>query len=205
MVNTPATSTDPRTVSYTVDLDGVLTHIESEQWERFAMENGAAALADPASVVGKRLEDFIIGPAKYHVRMLVRMLRGGQYPDFGYTFRCDAPHKDRLMRMVVHPVTSGDGAASGLQFSSTIVAEEDLFECVLLYHEDAGENAPFLRMCSYCKRVDHRDAWMAPREYEASGAETRVRLSHVICPDCERDIVEPMLMNLHKDAGRPGL
>lgn len=184
------------TVSYDIDLDGTVTAVHEPVWRQFATENGAQALADPAAVVGRPLQDFIAGPARDHVDMLVRMLRRGMHPEFAYTFRCDAPHKDRYMRMHIATILGPDGAASGLRFSSTVLHEEERLDVVLMHHQDPGEDAPFLTMCSYCKRVRHDDEWVLPRDYEASGAPTRVRLTHGICPDCERDIVVPMLNSL---------
>jgi PAS domain S-box-containing protein len=49
-----------------------------------------------------------------------------------------------------------------------------------------------LPICSYCKRVrDDRDYWQALDTYLATEAGAKV--THGICPDCYRDVVQPEL------------
>ncbi|MDZ7728379.1 MAG: hypothetical protein U5Q44_09420 [Dehalococcoidia bacterium] len=85
----------------------------------------------------------------------------------------------------------------GLVFQSTVVAEYQHRHVGLLdMPAQLNPAFPILRMCSYCKRVEHpagSGEWLAPISYEDAGGTTDVRISHGICPACERDIVEPLL------------
>ena len=40
----------------------------------------------------------------------------------------------------------------------------------------------FLRVCSWCRKINHEDRWIPLEEYFASGYNTQI--SHGICPDC---------------------
>lgn len=183
--------------SYDVDLNGVIVRVDAEQWERFALDNGAPGIAEPASILGKRFADLVAGPARDLFGFMLAAAQTGQFLECEYEFRCDAPHRDREMEMRVEPLMDGD-VMTGLRFTSTVLREHDRIGSVLLAKTaDPATMGPLLRMCSYCKRVDHQtDGWIDPREYESRGYPTDVAITHGVCPACDETYIQPLIREL---------
>lgn len=183
--------------SYDVDLNGFVVRVDAQQWERFALDNGAPAIAEPASILGKAFADLMAGPARELFRLMLAAARSGQFQSCDYKFRCDAPHRDREMEMHIEPLMDGDVVA-GLRFTSIVLREHDRLGSKLLTQK-AGQRqrGPLLKMCSYCKDVEHNvDGWIGPREYESRGYATNVEITHGVCPECDETYLQPTIRNL---------
>jgi hypothetical protein len=183
--------------SYDVDLNGIIIRVDVRQWERFALDNGAPAIAEPASVLGKPLAGLIAGPARDLFEVMLSAARNGQFEACRYRFRCDAPHRDRELEMRVEPLIDGD-EVTGLRFTSIVLWERGRIGSVLLSTSaDRRAVGPLLRMCSYCKDVEHAsDGWISPRDYESRGYPTDVAITHGVCPKCNDTYVQPIITKL---------
>jgi hypothetical protein len=183
--------------SYDVDLDGVIVRVDAKQWERFALDNGAPGIAEPSSILGKPFADLMAGPAKDLFALMLSAAKSGQFSACEYKFRCDAPHRDREMEMHIEPLMDGD-AVTGLRYTSIVLREHDRLGSTLLSQSTSQRaQGPLLKMCSYCKDVEHADdGWISPRDYESRGYPTEVAITHGICPACDETYVQPLIRKL---------
>ncbi len=60
----------------------------------------------------------------------------------------------------------------------------------LYYLED------FLRICSWCRKVDHNGQWLTTEQY--FGAKFNTETSHGICPECSRVQIEKFEAQAHR-------
>lgn len=183
--------------SYDVDLDGNVVRVDTKQWERFALDNGAPAIADPGSILGRPFADLMAGPARELFRLMLAAAQRGRFQACTYKFRCDAPHRDREMEMHIEPLLDAETVV-GLRFTSIVLREHDrLGSALLMKRAGQFQRAPLLKMCSYCKNVEHDvDGWISPREYEHRGFSTAVEITHGVCPNCDEAYIQPIIKNL---------
>ncbi len=183
--------------SYDVDLNGIIVRVDAKQWERFALDNGAPAIAEPSSILGKPFVELVSGPGGDLFGVLLSAARSGKFQACEYKFRCDAPHRDREMEMHIEPLMEGKSIA-GLRFTSVVLREHDRIGSVLLAKKADGRAVgPLLKMCSYCKDVEHdADGWISPRDYESSGYQTDVAITHGVCPTCDETYIQPLIRKL---------
>jgi len=85
------------------------------------------------------------------------------------------------------------GRLVGLLYHSTVldVTRRQRVNLLDTRFDPADKTSPILRVCSYCKRVEHpqdTQSWVTAEEYTVSGGTDVVRLSHGICSDCLRDV-----------------
>lgn len=183
-------------ISYAVDLQGQLAFIEPDEWTRFALENERPALADIDALMATPLASYLDQPSSVLLSTLLQLADEGQAPTLTYDFRCDAPALEREMRMEISTLQR-HGNTLGLLFRTTLLAKRTRDHISILDSTIWTDPAlPILRMCSYCKRVAYPEGgatWISATDYEAAGGSGHVRISHGICPQCERDIVEPLL------------
>src|SRR5262245_62130275 len=93
---------------YWIDRRDVITEVGGA-WLAFALANGAPEL-DSASVVGRRLWDFVGDPTTGQLyRGILARARAGRAARF--PFRCDAPASRRLLEMAV--TAEGGGGVRG--------------------------------------------------------------------------------------------
>lgn len=180
-----------------VDLKGIVVRVDARQWERFALDNGAPAIAEPASILGKPFAELIAGPGRDLFEVMLSAAQSGQFQACEYKFRCDAPHRDREMEMHIEPLMDGE-SVTGLRFTSIVLREHDRLGSVLLAKTASREPAgSLLRMCSYCKDVEHdADGWISPRDYESRGYPTDIAITHGVCPTCDETYVQPLIRKL---------
>lgn len=183
--------------TYDINLEGVLLRVDEDEWERFALDNGAPDIASAKSVVGRPFADFFAGPARDLLTTMLDAANKGTFHECQYEFRCDAPHRDREMEMHVAPLVE-EGKVTGLRFRSIVLRERERFGSALLALQAGlpGTRA-LLKMCSYCKRVEHApEGWMNPRDYESQGYPTEVAITHGVCPACDETYIQPILRSL---------
>lgn len=192
-------------VSYVVVGDGCILACGHRNWTKFARENGGNRIADPATVVGRPILDFIIGDdvAAAHRGYLTRLL-SGSIDAVTFEFRCDAPDLRRDLWMSIRPLQSA-GRASALLYQSIIVDElprppMNLFDFEALRVRTAGRSTrPIVRLCAYCAKVatsataGEDPDWIPPEDYYRKGGDSDVRISHGVCADCHGRHVAPFL------------
>ncbi|MBC7897723.1 MAG: PAS domain-containing protein [Cytophagaceae bacterium] len=107
----------PSTV-YTTDLEGRITSA-NRSWSRFAVENGAPALANEASVRGTSLLDAFNDPGyRTQVMQALDLLRSGAVPKVTWEFPCSSPTEERVFLMHITPLREGGLPITGFVFST---------------------------------------------------------------------------------------
>jgi hypothetical protein len=170
---------------YVVDAQDRVASV-NDAWAEFAAEGGAPDLAD--QVVGQPLWEFIAGEQTEAIyRELFERVRRGATITLPY--RCDSPTRVRECELELAP--RGEGA---IVCTTRYIAEYDQ-PPVPLHDPDVERTEEFLRMCSWCKRVQ-LDEWVAPEE-----AVRRLGLfvggpvpfvTHGICDDCLREMLDTL-------------
>lgn len=192
-------------VSYIVDRDRRLLCCGRRNWSCFARENGGAGIADPGSVIGRSILDFVGGDdviAAY--RGYMSELFDGAIEAVAFEFRCDAPDMRRDLWMTIRPLEA-DGRIDALLFQSITVRELTrpvlgIFDFeALRAHASNRQSLPIVTLCAYCARVataaagDDERKWVSAETYYQNGGTSEVRLSHGICGSCHDRYVAALL------------
>lgn len=170
-----------RVVRYSIDDVNVIISV-SDEWERFAVENGAQALSR-ADVAGRSLWDFICDmETRYLYELLFERVRNTG-TSFTVPFRCDAPDRRRFMELEVRAEPE-----FGLGLTARLLAEELRPRLAIL---DVGveRSDELIFLCGWCKRVRlDEETW---NELEEAIARLGLfeqsvlpGISHVTCPTC---------------------
>jgi hypothetical protein len=170
-------------IVYCIDSENRIDRV-SENWNTFARANDAPELVDTA-VVGRPLFSYITDAETRHlVHLLIARVRAGHA--ISVPFRCDAPDRRRRMRLTM--TAAGDGH---VLFHSAVVSEEPRAPQALLDVHYA-RRPEWLKICSWCKRVEIDDDWVevdeAVSRRELLGSNAPPQITHGICPPC-RDVV----------------
>jgi hypothetical protein len=177
-------------IVYVTDLDGIVLFVNSEPWRQFANENGGDEVASASDVIGRPLESFLSGDSVgEQFRNLFEQVRSGVRSRISYPFRCDAPGRVRFMRLTMSAVAGADGAPAAVLFHSAMLEQKDraMQEIIAARPHDAATALPIQSICAYCKRLEFpagAGSWLEAEEYAAAGGDTKVRLSHGVCPEC---------------------
>lgn len=170
-----------RTFNYRIDAMDKLEFVDPA-WLGFATDNDASNLT-VEQVYGTSIWDYIAG---YEVKYLYEMLfdavrtrrRGVTIP-----FRCDSPTRRRFMELRIEPLDANALSLTGTMFYEESRPYSSLFDNKV---KDADS---YLRICSWCKRVDvGDDVWLevedAVRELDLFDDASPPGLDHSICLDC---------------------
>lgn len=170
----------PNTIIYSVDAEDTIRAVNAN-WDRFASENDAEHLIASA-VIGSPLLDHITDHTTREVyRAILRRVRDGAAARF--RLRCDAPTRRRLLEIEITREPDGH-----IEFRSREVAGAERGPRRLL-DASAWRNDEFIRVCSWCNRIEIDGAW-----YELDDGVARARLfeqallpriSHTCCEPCE--------------------
>ncbi len=177
-------------ITYHLDRDNRLSFL-SDQWSVFAADNQAAHLTS-TFVINKPVFAFISDESSRHLyRILITRTRQ-ENASFRFPFRCDAPDRRRFMEMEIFPL-----ANESIGFRSCILKEEAR-EPVALLDAGAARSDEFVKVCSWCKKVE-----LNPSDWaEVEDAITRLglfnavelpSLTHGMCPACHEDYVNKLL------------
>lgn len=101
---------------WSVDLDGRITAANSA-WSRFAIDNGAPALAPEDAMIGCSVFSGIDDPARLQIERAMRMLRERTTTLVRWEFPCSSPEEDRVFLMQVTAMDDA-GDISGFVFST---------------------------------------------------------------------------------------
>jgi hypothetical protein len=193
-------------ITYLMDRDGIVVSIGRPNWNKFAAANDGHHLLDGRGVIGNSIFEFIAGDAVVaNYRKLFSGIIAGKYRGARLLSRCDSPAVERQLCIVVTPIHS-NGSVERLLVQCLTVSEAmrppmDLFDFQAERSRLGGnQKLPILAMCSYCQGVrfpigstDDNGEWITANEYYHRGGDSRVRISHGICPVC-LDKSEEMLV-----------
>ncbi|HKK22509.1 MAG TPA: hypothetical protein VJ947_02395 [Pseudohaliea sp.] len=186
-------------ICYTVEPDGRIAAIGPGNWDRFARTTG---LNSPRAhdVRDRNLFEFIGGDeVGGHYRTIMQELRRPEFSEWVMHFRCDGPDRKRGIRLVVRPLRE-DETVTGYLFQSVVLEETLRPNLGILDFEtlrrglEHHRSRPLVTVCSYCQRVKDdshtNEEWVTAERYYALGGDSRVRLSHGVCPPCYKDLSE---------------
>lgn len=167
-------------IRYWIDAQDRVVRVNDE-WAKFAEENQGGRVGPAAGILGQILWSFIEDPSLCNLyREMVALAREGRPIEFN--FRCDSPCFRRVFRMRISTEKTGE-----VEFASTLESE-DPREAVPLLDCRQPRNAQFLRMCSWCERVEVHGQWLpVEAAVVALGlmtAATIPAITHTICDDC---------------------
>lgn len=193
-------------IAYLVGPDSAILGVGERNWSDFARDNRSDALT-PQRVVGRSLFDFVLGEdVKEAYRTFHAELTEGVKPRVEFLCRCDSPATARDLHVSIRPVALGGGMAILYQcqiLSSTMRPPVHLIDPDRWKNTASGTPRPIVRICSYCSSIAWPAGgtggpvgWISASEYYRRGGSDEVLLSHSICPDCHKRIVEPELMAL---------
>jgi hypothetical protein len=165
-------------VLYAVNSRDELTWVGG-QWERFALENGGAALL-PEHVLGRPLWDFVSDATTRQLyREALARVRAGRA--IRLPLRCDAPGLRRWLELTISPDEGGR-----VLFESRTLREEAR-EPVAVLGASGPRLEELLRCCSWCKRVEAGGEWL-----EVEEAVARLNLfEHAALPMLTHGMCEP--------------
>lgn len=177
---------DPQPCVYEIDADDRIVAL-SDAWYRFARENGAGReLCEIAG--GTSLWDLI---RSEEVRDLYQRIFAGARAHgrpLRVPFRCDSPALRRYMELEISPRPGG-----GLVLAGQLLHAEPREPVELIANDGAAEVYAPVVLCSWCKAARLPDGrWGVVEELvRARGLfeTSRIpRISHSICPDCQRSV-----------------
>jgi hypothetical protein len=152
------------------------------QWDLFAEANDSAFLLSQ-QVYKTSLWQFIRDAETRHLHELLLSKVRTKDVMLDLDFRCDAPSLRRFMRMQVSLKEEGK-----VEYRNRLLRVEPR-EAVLVTSPAVAGAGPFLRMCSWCKKVDvGKDTWLEVEDAVNvlglfSCAEIQ-QISHTMCPAC---------------------
>lgn len=169
-------------VRYRIDSRDRLTGFNAA-WDEFAIGNDTPALTG-SLIEGRPLWDFITSPEVQHLyEVLLKRVRAGRALS-SLPFRCDAPTLRRHMLMDIHLLPVGD-----VEFCCQVTRVEPRAPVPVDYGARPAEGNRFLRMCSWCNRVDDMHGHWSEIEdaiarLQLFGDVEPLPISHTICAQC---------------------
>ncbi len=130
---------------YRIDADGIITTVDAA-WGEFAMENGAAGLAQ--RTLGTPLRNHIAGEEVWHLySALFQRIRDRRTPA-EIPYRCDSPYVRRFMSLRMTPLTD-----NGIEFRSRTERIERYETPIALLDNGTPRNDDLVTMCAWCKKI----------------------------------------------------
>ena len=185
-------------VCYITDLAGKIVGIGGRNWTSFAQGAGCDDQLSVAQVLGRDLFAYIAGEDVLQVyRGHISEITANPDAHISFLFRCDSPSVLREMRMNMSGIRDGETTV-GVLFQSLTLQERErppisLFDVAARMKEYFGVVLPIITMCSYCHDVRApitANQWVRAERYYAAGGDDRVRISHGICPACQKKQLE---------------
>jgi hypothetical protein len=171
-------------ITYHIDKDNRIILL-SDEWEHFAVKNNASHLTVGA-VLNNTIFDFI---ADSRCQLLYQMLIDRcriEQRNLKFPFRCDAPEYRRFMLMEISPLKDG-----AIVFKSCIVREESR-EPVPILDVNTGRSDEFLKICSFCKKIEVDNNWLdvenAIESLDLFNENIFPHLSHGVCQMCYENV-----------------
>jgi hypothetical protein len=170
-------------VVYWIDARDRLVRV-NEAWTAFALANDAPELI-AGRVIDRPLWEFVADETTRQLYAgLLPRVRGGATARFA--LRCDSPGARRRLVMRIAPA-----AGDLVEFEAVLVSVEPRPEQPLL-RRDARHGDAVVTICGWCKRVSVGGDWaeleVAMTRLAPFDADHVPRLTHGICPACERQV-----------------
>jgi hypothetical protein len=172
---------DQQEIVYQIDTNDVLVFV-NEQWNLFAAENGSASLVSQY-VYNRSIWEFIhdAETRQFHEILLEKVRSGKEIRNL--PFRCDSPELRRFMEMDIS-MTAGEGVEYRCRTIKTEARDP-----VSLISGNVHDGETFLRMCSWCKKIDTgNQTWEeiedAIRHLGLFSDKCIPQISHTICETC---------------------
>lgn len=165
------------------------------------MEGGSPQLADPNTVFGLNVFNSIQDQDNRLIyKGFTKLILAGERHMITFEFRCDAPELGRRLIMHISRAETDHGEPC-VVFQSQLLEEVRGVSVPLLARQAHGRldpSWPVIKICSYCQhfsapQILGRNDWVSPAEYYDSGGIDEVNLSHGICDQCMKRIVEPQI------------
>jgi hypothetical protein len=146
---------------------------------------------DPSEVLGTLLWDHLCGTELVYLCGLIFQNARSGGARGALPFRCDGPEVRRHTKLRL-----GAEHGGGLELRSMLLREERR-EPVPLLECSVDRSSRFLRMCSWCKRIDAAGSGSLPRWLEVEDAVTELGLfdeplpaiTHGLCESCYREVM----------------
>ena len=174
---------------YHLDSENYIISLSSG-WVEFALENAGINLS-PDAILGRSIWDFITeGQIRHLYKVLFEKVKT-QNKVLVIDFRCDSPNLRRYMKLSISPLQ-----ASQLLLESWLVREEKR-DPIRLLNPGTSALSTFLRMCSWCKRVElDKGSWVevevAVEKMELFYTDSLPQVTHGICTECEERILKQL-------------
>jgi len=167
-------------IRYWIDAQDRVIRVNDE-WAKFAAENDGGPVGPASGILGQSLWSFIADTSLCNLyRELVLLARKGH--PVGFSFRCDAPCFRRVFQMRLNGEKEGV-----VEFASTLESEEAR-KAVSLLDCRQPRNERYIRMCSWCQRVEVHGQWLpidtAVVALGLMTAPTIPAITHGICEEC---------------------
>jgi len=173
-----------RVFSYRVDGEDRIDQVSSE-WLDFARENDAPDL-DSEAVIGQSIFQFVSNEETRHLYGMILDRVRSRGNEVVVPFRCDGPSVRRFMELEVSP-----GPEGHVRFQGRIVREEKR-QPVPLLDSSINRGDDFLKVCSWCKRVQAEGEWLevelAVERLELFSRQRLPQLTHGICDECGKSL-----------------
>ncbi len=179
--------TEQELTSYTVDSEDKILDL-NEGWEAFARANHGDGLTLD-TLRGQVLWDFIADPQVRQVwRYLFARVRQTQRA-ITVPYRCDSPEMKREYNAHLAPEQHGR-----IRYENHVYRETPREPVRVLALDRSEHTEDFIKMCSWCKSIEHNGRWLALEDAVADLAllcnEPLPQLSHGICPQCYTKVLE---------------
>jgi hypothetical protein len=170
---------------YEVDSDGRIVSVGAG-WDTFAVSNGAPQLAADA-VIGRPLSEFMVGASTAHLYDALRLrIREGRRVVL--PFRCDGPAVRRSMELFMEPAPNGH-----VRYEAVLRSSSERLPVALLDVETPRDTS-LVTLCAWCRRIEVGVRWLEVeegiRELRLFDVEKVPRITHGICPDCHRMMMD---------------
>lgn len=167
---------------YRIDGNDNIIYV-SDNWNKFAKDNGASKSCLLSFVLNKPLWDFIADIETIHLyKLLVEMARTKK-KSITVPIRCDSPNLRRFIEIIIKPLPG-----NSVEFSSQIIRVEqrDFLE-ILDTTVDRSED--LVCICSYCKKIEvSENEWLdtekAVEFLDLFKSAELPQLTHSVCPVC---------------------
>lgn len=172
-------------VVYQIDQDDLLVYF-NDQWDLFANANNGLGVSSQR-IYKKSIWDFIHDAETRHLHeTLLKRVRSHK-AILHLPFRCDAPDLRRYMEMSISLLPHRN-----VEYRCRTIKTESR-EAVAISAAGIMRDGPFLRMCSWCKKIDvGNDTWLEIEDAIKflgffSGA-SLPQISHTMCDSCMGDL-----------------
>jgi hypothetical protein len=172
-------------IRYWIDAQDRVIRVNDE-WANFAAQNEGGPVGPAAEILDRTIWSFIEDPTLCDLyREMVLLARKGR--PVAFSFRCDAPCFRRVFEMRISSETGEE-----VEFASTLESEEAREEVSFLnFHQP--RNDEFVRMCSWCQRVQANGVWLPVEAAVVAlglmSGPTVPAITHGICEDCHKKMM----------------